>query len=152
MQTNYSGQMDAAFEGALADSKSHDALSKLAQDAGMKFGIAVKFGSNAQGVQKLTAITEKVAGILIHEHVENGVLNQGMQVALLRKGRIYVMVEENVSVGDPVFVRAVAAGLEVAGAFRKSQDGTDCIDLSAKAQFLSAASAGGLAIVDLNLP
>lgn len=151
MQTDYNAEMGVAFDGMLADSSGHDSISKVIDGDGLDFGLAATYGASEGQIKALSAITQKVAGIIMHKHVVNGVIAEKDVVALVRKGRIYVKVEEAVSEGDSVYVRAVAGAGEVAGAFRKSVDGTDTILLNG-AEFRSGAAAGGLAIVEINLP
>jgi len=150
-QTNYQVNFDKAFEGMLGDANHMDALSRVIEGANVLFGKAVTFGTNDNQCKALSAISEKVAGIVIHKHIEEGELLEKDAVSLLRKGRIYVKVEEAVSPGDAVFVRAVVAGAEEAGSFRASADSTDCIDISSKAEYLTSAEAGEFALVDINL-
>ena len=152
MQTNYNSEMSIGIEGSIADSGKIDAQSAIIEGAGVtSFGVAVTKGSSDEQVKALSATTEKVRGLVLHQNVADGVIAAGLAVSILRKGRAFVKVEEAVVKGDPVFVRAVATGGEIAGAFRKSQDGTDCIAVT-NAEFASSAAAGALAIVDLNLP
>lgn len=70
-------------------------------------------------------------------------------VPCVRKGRVYVTSETSYSDGDPVFVRFVATGDEVAGQFRNAADSTDCA-LVEGARFRGTGSAG-VAIIDLDL-
>ncbi len=151
-QLNYNVNMDVAFEGMLADSGKIDALSKITEGASLEFGLGCALGTSDNQVAPLAAIADKFAGVVIHRHREEGELGDKVSVSVLRKGRIYVKVEEAVVKGDPAFVRAVAAGAERAGAFRKSADGTDTIDLTGKAEFVTSADAGELAVLDINLP
>lgn len=151
MQTNYNSEMSVGIEGMIADSGKIDAESAVIESGISTFGVAVTKGTGDSQVKALSAITQKVRGLVLHQNVNDGVIEAGLAVSILRKGRAYVKVEEAVTKGDKVFVRAVATGLEVAGAFRKTQDGTDCIEL-VNAEFVSSAAAGALAIVDLNLP
>lgn len=150
-QTNYNVNFEKAFEGMLADAGKHDALSRVIEGSDVKIGKAVTFGTDDNQIKKLSAITEKVAGVVIHKMTEEGILEEKDSVSILRKGRLYVKVEEAVAPGDPVFVRAVVAGAEENGAFRKSADSTDCVDLTGKAQYLSSAALGELALVEINL-
>ncbi len=57
----------------------------------------------------------------------------GMAVTCIEAGELYVELDEGatISLDDPVFVRRVATGTEVAGACRGSADSTDCLPLSA---------------------
>jgi len=151
-QLNYNVNMDVAFEGMLADAGEFDALSKITEGASLEFGLGGTYGTSDNQVAPLAAITDKFAGVIIHRNVEVGVLGDKVAVSMLRRGRIYVLVEEAVIKGDAAFVRAVATGVQRAGAFRKSADGVTTIDLSGKAEFVTSAAAGGLAILDINLP
>jgi hypothetical protein len=57
----------------------------------------------------------------------------GMALTCIEGGELYVELDEGatISLDDPVFVRRVVSGTEVAGACRGSADGTDCVPLSA---------------------
>jgi len=74
----------------------------------------------------------------------------GGEVAVLRQGEIWVRPETAVAVNDPVYCRVVATGAEVAGALRNTADGGDAVLLPGR--FRTAASAGGLAKIQLNAP
>ena len=106
-QTNYDAEMEIAFEGMLADSGKHDALSKTIEGAGLAFGLGCTYGTADGQVKALSAITDKFAGTLIHKHVVDGLIGDKDTIALMRKGRMYVKVEEIVAEGDPVFVCAL---------------------------------------------
>lgn len=75
--------------------------------------------------------------------------DQGDAFPLIRYGRVWVTCETACKPGDPVFVRVVAAGAEVAGSFRNAADSTDCIQL-ANASFESVLTAAGMARLSLN--
>lgn len=74
----------------------------------------------------------------------------GAELAVLRQGEIWVRPETAVSVNDPVYCRVVATGSEQAGALRNDADGGDAVQLSAR--FRTAASAGGLAKIQIDTP
>jgi hypothetical protein len=71
-------------------------------------------------------------------------------VAVLRKGTIRVLLEEDVAAGDPVRVRVVAGVGEQLGAFRTSADTTDCA-LCPFAQFVEGGSDGGTALLEIDM-
>lgn len=130
--------------------------------AGIAFGVMVKngtAGSNPNLVKLLTATSEKLAGIAVFNHYYNRdteVDTDGLQpdavFGLLRKGQIWVKIEETVAVGDPVRVRAVVAGAEQAGAFRTSADSTDCFDISTFAQWRQGGTASeGVALLEVDM-
>ncbi len=151
-QLDYNVNMDIAFEGMLADANLEHADSGLAEGSNLEFGLGVKKGTSDNQFAPLAAAADKFEGVLIHRHREEGDLLDKQAVSVLRRGRIYVLVEEAVVKGDAAFVRAVATTGERAGAFRKSADGTDTIDLTGVAVFKTSAEAGELAILEVNLP
>lgn len=78
--------------------------------------------------------------------------NAGMAVSVLRKGRIWVEVEDYASVvdGAAVYVRHAASGTEELGSIRTDADTADATVLPG-AKFYGVA-VGSLAIVELNIP
>jgi hypothetical protein len=74
-------------------------------------------------------------------------------VDVLQQGRIVVVVEHAVSVGDQAYIRVLAAGNDVRGQFA-GQDGADTPATYAKlanAYYMTAAAADGLAVVELGV-
>jgi len=100
----------------------------------------------------------KVAGVSVHNHSveqnKGGINNVGYEpqsaMDVLREGRIYVQVEDDVVKTGPVFVRFVAGAGEQLGAFRSDADGGDAVALPG-ASFKTSASAGGLAALQVNV-
>jgi len=124
-------------------------------NANIPFGLAVAQGTQDNEGRLLAATSDKVVGISVFTHadnVNNGVAGYAAQavMSLLTEGAIWVKPEEAVVAGDPVYVRAVAGGTERAGAFRKSADGSDTIQLTG-CRYLSSASAGALALVKIEV-
>jgi hypothetical protein len=72
-------------------------------------------------------------------------------VPVLRRGRIYVTVEQAVTSDDLVYVRIIASGTYVRGGFRKDAD-TDKAARWTAANYVTSAAAGGVAVVEINLP
>lgn len=126
------------------------------------FGRAVRYGSvtDARDARLPAAETDKIVGLLAHSHsYENGPngdlgtvgVKQGGKLNVLRKGRMWVINEDAVVPGDPVWVRAVASGdPEFLGGLTNADDGTDTIQIPGTWQSASAAGAG--AWVEINLP
>jgi hypothetical protein len=67
-------------------------------------------------------------------------------VPVMTKGRVYVNVEAAVSAGDPVYVRAVTSGADVAGQFGAKAANFGQLQ---GAKYVSTTSGAGLAIVEL---
>ncbi len=77
---------------------------------------------------------------------------QYSMVNAVRKGRIWVTVEEAVTSDDSVYLRFKANGTgKDPGQFRKSSDSSKAILVSG-ARFVTSAGAGELAVVEINLP
>jgi hypothetical protein len=75
----------------------------------------------------------------------------GEAMSVMRKGRIYVQVEDAVVAGNAVYVRYVAGTGETLGAFRSDADTSDAAILPG-AKYRTSAAASGIAIVEINLP
>jgi len=82
--------------------------------------------------------------------VAGGFVRGNSMASCLRKGRVYVQVEEAVVDGSPVYVR-YAAGGNGAGSFRTSAGSSEAAQLP-NAVYRAAAGINGVSIVDLNLP
>ena len=128
--------------------------------ASLPFGVMIKNGTAGANLlgKLLTATSEKFAGIVVHNHAYNRdteVNATGMMpkstFGILRRGQIHVLLEENVAVGDAVRVRCVVSGGEQAGAFRTTADSTDCVDISLYAQWRTAGSLGGTAVLEIDM-
>jgi hypothetical protein len=74
----------------------------------------------------------------------------GMVVPVLRRGAIWVRVNTNVNVDDPVYFVYSAANPALQGNFQNVAGGI--ADLVPTGVFIKAGLAGGLAVVELNLP
>lgn len=160
-QTSMSNSPDTFFAGMKYDSALPYIRSHVNEEASaeVQFGLMVGVGAADDGALLLAAITDGLAGINTHSQAYNkdnelGTLGLKPDVvmAIMRKGTVVVVVEEAVAPGDPVFVRAVATGGELAGAFRMQADASDCIDISAWASWLTTSTGAGLAALSITLP
>lgn len=144
---------------------------QIPNEAGINFGLCVvqdKGALAAGGDDNLahlptlvTQITDvgTVLGVTVHtQAIEQAVLNANnvgyplaYAMSVLRRGRIWVYVEDAVVAGAQAFVRAVATGSEKLGAFRSDVDGTDAGALPGS-RFKLTAGAGELTILEINLP
>lgn len=148
-QLSYETNFDEAFEGLLGDSNLLDAVSRLVEGAGVLFGHGVVRGTNDNQVAAPAADTDEFQGIAIHQHVEAGEVTDKMALSILRKGRIWVKINQDVLTSEGVFLSTVAAP----GVFRKAAIGSDTIDLSAFCKWeKDALAADGLALLNINMP
>ncbi len=155
-----------AVAGQISDNSPLDGIvSRFSQEtsasAVIPFGTAVKPGAARDGVRILTAIAEKVEGLVVWSanHTLGG-LKPNASIQLMRQGRMYAVIDPSVSSITPYtdrgFVRAIANGGDsVIGALRTNADGSDTIDCTEQIQFVSGIflSADGvtkLAEVDVN--
>lgn len=133
-QTAYSVDPALAFRGLLGDPNTDSFMLPLANGAAAAqgFGIMVRrdVTNPTDQFDILSAAGQAVVGILVHTQAqENPALADPLGVDLLepasvlRKGRIWVRVEEAITVGDGVFFRhTTGSGTEI-GAFRNDADG-----------------------------
>lgn len=159
-QTTYADSYTKAFAGMLADGT--DAVIESAQSAEasaeIRFGVAVEYGLERQATLP-EAQTDKVHGIVLFSHAySKGTLGElgdtGLKpnaaMSILRRGKVWVTCPTGCAIGDRLFVRAVAAGLEFLGACENAADSTDMVDCTKQGVFRTAASAGGLAVLEVD--
>ena len=102
----------------------------------------------------------KFAGIAVHSHAnEQAVLNANnvgyalaSAMSIIRKGRVYVLVEDAVVKGGGVYCRYTGTTpFPQLGGIRSDGD-TSKAGLIPNARFETSADAGGIAVVSINLP
>jgi hypothetical protein len=163
-QTAYSTYQTNAFAGMLADSGENDILSYISEEASanLPFGVAVAKGAADWGALAMVNGSSVIVGITVHTHqvdpsqVASSPAGAGIPpkyaINTLKRGRIFVQVEEAVTPASPVFVRHTAgAGGTQKGAFRASADTATAVAWTA-ARFLTSAALGAYAVVEVNLP
>lgn len=157
VQTSYSIDQAVAVEGLLGDLSPKQCRSYSATQV-LPFGRLVSLSGTAGLEAKLPAasadVTATALGVTVFSHDQvNGQGGYPVDAVanVLRKGTIYVLVEEAVNAEDPVFVRfAAGAGGTNLGAFRKSADTATAVALPG-AKYLTSAAADGLALIDLSI-
>lgn len=160
-QTSYSYTMSAAFAGMLADVGDNDIFGAVQAESSLEipFGVMVCKGSGDNDAKLPAASTAKLLGVLVHSHnyeprLDLGTtgVKPGAMLNILNRGRIYVTVEEAVTKEDRAYVRyAAGAGGTQLGAFRKSAVTDETIDVTKKCKFVTSASSGGLAVVEVDM-
>jgi hypothetical protein len=102
-----------------------------------------------------TDVAGDFRGVTVHTHTlsEQGyVYEANSPMNVMTKGRIYVLVEETVTADSPVYLRVQAGtATQLPGQFRASSDSSKAIALTAL-RYTKGASAGGFAVLELNLP
>lgn len=167
VQTTYDVAPAVAVAGKLACRMADaqvDTMFSGESSAKVLFGRAVMYGSATDGKNAKLPVAEtaQIAGIVCHletyENGENGELTAtgvapGGKLNVLRKGVIWVKVEDAVVPGDRLWVRGVAGGdPEFLGGLLPADDGTDTVDCTMFGQFKTPAGAGELAKLAVNFP
>lgn len=172
-QTSYSIDLDPVrVEGQLVDLAKSDTISALAEGA-IPYGKLMVRGTASTQTYQDRAVLPDAAGEItdVGSVLGISVADQGREqdpavtlptypdksaVPALRRGRVWVKVEEAVSNGGAVWVRFAAEGaLDELGAF--GQDDGDEGSGATRAQlpsavYRTAAGAGEFAVVEINLP
>ncbi|WP_088005611.1 structural cement protein Gp24 [Indiicoccus explosivorum] len=149
--TSYEKYMsEASSKGKLANYQPYSAITKGAA-AAIAFGVAVQLGADQETVVPFAGGAP--AGISLAQEPHDWVNNAADQnypvnspVAVVTKGVIWVEVIEDVLAGDtPVVDNAT-------GNFRPNTTAITTVTALPGARFHSAAAAGGLAQLEINLP
>jgi hypothetical protein len=156
-QTSYATSLTKSFAGALADSGLTDKVSVVSAEssAEIPFGVMVCKGADDEKAILPAAVDDLPLGIVIHGHgysdVELGTtgLKPKASMSILRRGRIYVTVEEAVTKGDRAVVRFSGTGQ--AGAFRKTPVDGETLDVGGACVFVTSAGANALAVVEVDM-
>jgi hypothetical protein len=159
IQETYPLSPGLALPGMRADSSWGDTITMIntgADQIGFGYAVARNSGS-AQSAKSMDAIANLVAGILVRTEAyapeQLGTLGPLPKNTLnvMRKGRLWVICENGCTVGQKaLFLRGVAAGAEVKGALRSAADSTDTVDMSGRGEWMTAAAAGALAILEFD--
>lgn len=172
VQSTFSDDRPIGYAGTLDSNMAHDLITMKNAEAStsIAFGRAVKFKDTVSSDKDAVlpaAETDKVLGIVIrsetyapswtdmdgtvHGQLDSTGVRPGGWLNVLRRGRVLVVCEDAVEAGDKLWVRAVAGGdPEFLGGLNNADDSTDMIDCTANGTWLTSASAGGLAWLDVN--
>ena len=157
-QTSYSDRYEKAIEGQLVDMFPDGAESMVSEEASAEipFGHMVAQGTDDTQALLPAGGSDVLVGVVVHSHAyskDDDLGTTGLKpkthLSVLRKGRIWVRVEDAVSAGDKPYVRWQGAGDQ--GAFRGTDDPGNTIDATALGTFRSSAGAGELAILELDM-
>lgn len=158
-QTTYGYDFPVAFAGQLADINDNEIVTGVLEGAAnIPFGVGLKKGTSDDGYVLPAAAPDLIEGLAVHSHSRDNLgfssltpatagVKPTQNMNVLRRGSMYVLVEEAVVSHDVVFCRfAAGAGGTQLGAFRKTADTATAAQVKG-ARFLSSAAAGGLAKV-----
>lgn len=154
--------MTVALAGMLADGAGspHDIVSRANIADEIVFGVAVAdIAGDEDTIELPDSSGAKICGIAMRSlTVEEGAASVdnaypvNSKCAIVKKGRVWVIVEKAVSVDDAVYVRYTASGGNTQlGAFRDDDDTSKALQIT-NARFVTSTSGSGIAIVEINLP
>jgi len=106
-----------------------------------------------------SAASQRPLGVVMHSHAtvskEDGLdagYAQRETANVLRKGYIWVVIEETIAIGDSVFFRHTASGGNTKlGAFRNDADTATCDQVTNARWVKGGSAAEGLALLELTL-
>lgn len=161
MQLVYNEVADDGFAGLLGDAGEGQFLISRAFEgvAAIAFGLGVIYGTDPDKQFDRFSGAGTLAGILAHKQNRSqpalattlGIV-QTETASLVRNGRIWVVTEEPIVVGDAVFVRhTTGGGGTQIGAFRNDAD-TATAQSVPEASWLKSGSTTGIALLQINLP
>lgn len=159
VQTAYTAEHEAAFEGQRANLGLTNIMSKVAEAGDIPFGRAIVRGTADNQGKLPTATGQEFIGVseFTTAWSENAsdlhLYQQYREMNIIDFGEIWVYTEQSVVPGDPVYFRHTAdtAPLDVVGRFRKDLSGGDA-DLIPGATFETTTAAGDLAKIKLAQP
>jgi hypothetical protein len=138
MQTSYSNDPAVGFAGMRADNRATEHLSRLNGEASanLQFGVMVKKGANDSKCLLPSASTDELLGLVVSDFsIDSAELSGSGAVApeemasIARKGAFYVLPEQAVVEGDPVYVRYTdGSGALTVGRLRKDAGGVAQVD------------------------
>lgn len=171
-QTTSPTSMTTAIAGALYQNDPDNLIdSAVNQEASAQiaFGTFVARGTNERGVIQPDGATDaaKVCGIALHSHdyakALDGTTSTGdlgstgilpkAKVNVLRRGRVYMVSEQDLSRGDrSLRMRHTAgAGGSTLGALRKDAVANETLNLSGAAEVIVGGTAGSLVVIELDM-
>ena len=146
----------AGLAGLLYDLNPRTVDSFIAEEA-LPFGLMVDAGTDAETQAALcdgsttaaTAIGVTVRTHALQDRTQAGELAYSAEemANVIRKGRVWVVTEEQVDVGDDVYFRIAAGTGSVLGAFRNDADTASCLQLT-NAKWIKGGN--GLAVLELS--
>lgn len=173
VQTTFSSAPATAINGQpVGQDNDYITMKNVEASASIAFGRAVcfKLAAPASDLDALLPAleTDTVAGIVVHTDtyarswtssdgttfgdLDSTGLRPGAMMKIMRRGRIRVIVEDTVAVGDRLWVRCEAAegDPEFVGGLNNADDGTEMIDCTKQGVWMTSATAGGFAELEFD--
>lgn len=161
----YPGMLDAAAEHLIVTGRNDDSVSIPFGKAviwdpsspATDISVTLPAGSQTSPVMGIVMFSQKYARAwtdsagTVHGDLDATGLVNGTMMNVVRRGRILVTAASTVVAGvNKLYVRSVAVLGETLGALEGAADSTDMIDCTAQGTWMSSATAGGLAWLQVN--
>lgn len=158
VQTSITDNPERAYAGMPADASLDDVVTAVIQTAaGTTAGRFVSRDSTDEGECKAPAAagditSQTILGVVLRDVArEPAAFAQYATLSILRKGRVWVTIEDAFDVGDPIYIRKTSGGAaEVLGAVRTDSDSGDAVLVPGV--ILSSGDAGDLGLIEINFP
>lgn len=173
-QTSYSLSHVPGYEGSRGDSRPAMIISaKNSSVAEIPFGrfVAKDMSGGEQGAKILDSGSNVILGVALLDMARNQrggnwvsgspvtAADNGIQIgdlfSVISRGAVWMIAEEALAVGDPVFARfdaTGATGSQALGRVRNDADTGKAVAITNARLLTAAAAAGDAVLVDLNLP
>lgn len=157
-QTTYNTDFGEAFQGLLDYAAPGGVLSRAnGEGSEIPFGIMLTTGTDPYKEAELPdAAGDDALGVVVHRHHTNtdatgdDAVEDNEDMDVLSRGRVWVLVEEQVDPGDDVYFRHTANGGNTQlGAFRQDADTANATQVTG-ARWIKGGSS--IALLELNLP
>jgi hypothetical protein len=157
--------MVQAYEGGhaqLESVRSGRNNSGVVQPVGRAVAFDTGGGTTELAFRALTGAGDTILGVLLSDQtipqnvvIANGGVLANAMASIVARGEVWVSVEQAVTPVSPVFTRHTLAGATgtnpAVGKFRTDADTAKAVAV-ANARFLTSAAAGGLALLQINIP
>ena len=159
------------YTGTLDSNLAHDVVTMINAESSSSigFGLAVKFKDTVTTDQDAVlpaAQADKVLGVMLRADTygvawtdlssntfgqldSNGVKPGGF-LNILKRGRVLVTCQSGCEAGDKLYVRAISGTSTVIGGLENAADAAKMIDCTASGTWMTSATAGSLAWLDIN--
>lgn len=162
--TSVSVQMTNALAGNLVDNDHASLASYINAEASahIPFGTMMVQGTLDKDAllpnTSTAAAAPKMIGIVVRsqayeraQEIDATGLLPGVELQILKRGKVYVVSEEDVTPASAVRVRVLTGTGTVIGGFRTSADASKCVDISKYARYLNTATAGTPVAVEIDM-